>query len=180
MVGGDLESAISFVLFALDQTVVEPRPLRVAGIKLLVGKLPRIGPPPRLRRKASQRAGPINGSDSRQFADVGDIAFSHRTQLAGHHGGHRHCLSAESHELDFVTGTVVMDMHDGARVTFLQSILRQVRSEDNAIVFPDIHDSRGLGRDEPWRKFGWRVLTVWECETEKPEKLRRRLERLLA
>jgi DNA mismatch endonuclease (patch repair protein) len=29
------------------------------------------------------------------------------------------------------------------------------------------------------RKLGWRALTVWECETEKPEKLRRRLERLM-
>ena len=29
------------------------------------------------------------------------------------------------------------------------------------------------------RRAGWRVLTVWECETEKPEKLTRRLERLL-
>jgi len=25
------------------------------------------------------------------------------------------------------------------------------------------------------RKLGWRVHTVWECETEWPEKLRRRL-----
>jgi DNA mismatch endonuclease, patch repair protein len=30
------------------------------------------------------------------------------------------------------------------------------------------------------RRAGWRVLTVWECETEKPEKLTRRLERLLS
>ena len=29
------------------------------------------------------------------------------------------------------------------------------------------------------RRAGWRVLTVWECETENPEKLTRRLERLL-
>jgi DNA mismatch endonuclease (patch repair protein) len=28
------------------------------------------------------------------------------------------------------------------------------------------------------RRSGWRVITVWECETEKPEKLKRRLERL--
>jgi DNA mismatch endonuclease (patch repair protein) len=29
------------------------------------------------------------------------------------------------------------------------------------------------------RRAGWRALTVWECETEKPEKLTLRLERLL-
>lgn len=29
------------------------------------------------------------------------------------------------------------------------------------------------------RREGWRVLTVWECETEKPEKLTRRLSLLL-
>jgi DNA mismatch endonuclease (patch repair protein) len=29
------------------------------------------------------------------------------------------------------------------------------------------------------RRAGWRVLTVWECETEKPEKLTRRLKLLL-
>jgi DNA mismatch endonuclease (patch repair protein) len=37
----------------------------------------------------------------------------------------------------------------------------------------------GLKKKE-LRRLGWRVLTVWECETEKPEKLRRRLERLLS
>jgi len=30
------------------------------------------------------------------------------------------------------------------------------------------------------RHAGWRVLTVWECETLKPEKLKRRLERRLS
>ncbi len=29
------------------------------------------------------------------------------------------------------------------------------------------------------RRLGWRVLTVWECETGKPEKLGRRLKRLV-
>ncbi len=29
------------------------------------------------------------------------------------------------------------------------------------------------------RHLCWRVLTVWECETEQPEKLRRRLKRLV-
>jgi DNA mismatch endonuclease (patch repair protein) len=29
------------------------------------------------------------------------------------------------------------------------------------------------------RRAGWRVLTVWECGTEEPDKLMRRLERLL-
>jgi DNA mismatch endonuclease (patch repair protein) len=29
------------------------------------------------------------------------------------------------------------------------------------------------------RKLGWRVLVVWECETEKPDALRRRLLRFL-
>ena len=42
----DLESAPGFVLLPLDHPVVEPRPLRVAGVKR--GKLPRPGPPPRL------------------------------------------------------------------------------------------------------------------------------------
>jgi DNA mismatch endonuclease (patch repair protein) len=29
------------------------------------------------------------------------------------------------------------------------------------------------------RRIGWRVLTIWECQTEKPEKLTRRLALLL-
>lgn len=29
------------------------------------------------------------------------------------------------------------------------------------------------------RRLGWRVLTIWECETKQPEKLQRRLARLL-
>ena len=58
MVGGDLETAPGFVLLPLKQAVVEPGPLRVARVKLVVGKLPRFGPPPRLRRKPSQRARP--------------------------------------------------------------------------------------------------------------------------
>ncbi len=29
------------------------------------------------------------------------------------------------------------------------------------------------------RRLGWRILTVWECETKQPEKLQRRLARLL-
>ena len=58
VVGGDLESAFGFVLLPLDHPVVEPGPLRVARVKLLVGKLPHLGPPPRLGRKTSQRARP--------------------------------------------------------------------------------------------------------------------------
>ena len=30
------------------------------------------------------------------------------------------------------------------------------------------------------RRIGWKVVTVWECETEKPERLTRRLARLLS
>jgi DNA mismatch endonuclease (patch repair protein) len=30
------------------------------------------------------------------------------------------------------------------------------------------------------RRLGWRVLTVWECETKKPDQLLKRLTRLLA
>lgn len=30
------------------------------------------------------------------------------------------------------------------------------------------------------RRHGWRVITVWECQTEKPERLVSRLQRLLA
>ncbi len=30
------------------------------------------------------------------------------------------------------------------------------------------------------QKLGWRVLTIWECETKHPEKLQRRLARLLS
>lgn len=30
------------------------------------------------------------------------------------------------------------------------------------------------------RRLGWRVLTVWECETRSPKKLRKRLEKLFA
>ncbi len=43
--------------------------------------------------------------------------------------------------------------------------------------------SRNTERDAETRKtlisLGWRVLTVWECETKDPEKLRDRLARLL-
>ena len=30
------------------------------------------------------------------------------------------------------------------------------------------------------KRLGWKVVTVWECELAKPDKLRRRLERLLS
>jgi len=43
VVGGDLESAHCFVLLPLEHPVVETGPLRVAGVKLLIGKFP----PPR-------------------------------------------------------------------------------------------------------------------------------------
>ena len=39
--------------------------------------------------------------------------------------------------------------------------------------------SRDRRNQSALRRAGWRVLTVWECETEKPEKLTRRLGRLL-
>ena len=58
VVGGELESALDLVLLPLDQTVVEPGPLRVPGVKLFVRKFPRPGPPPRLGGEASQRARP--------------------------------------------------------------------------------------------------------------------------
>ena len=38
---------------------------------------------------------------------------------------------------------------------------------------------RDLSSKKALTKLGWRVLTVWECETKHPEKLRRRLARLL-
>ena len=39
--------------------------------------------------------------------------------------------------------------------------------------------SRDLKKRTELRRLGWRVIAVWECETEKPDKLRRRLERFL-
>jgi DNA mismatch endonuclease (patch repair protein) len=39
--------------------------------------------------------------------------------------------------------------------------------------------SRDRRNQSALRKAGWRVQTVWECETEKPEKLEQRLGRLL-
>jgi DNA mismatch endonuclease, patch repair protein len=33
--------------------------------------------------------------------------------------------------------------------------------------------------EEELRKDGWRVLTIWQCETKDPEQLRRRLSRFL-
>src|SRR3990172_6650314 len=42
---------------------------------------------------------------------------------------------------------------------------------------------RNIERDERIRKIlrrtGWKVLTVWECETRKPEKLKKKLEGFL-
>jgi len=40
--------------------------------------------------------------------------------------------------------------------------------------------ARDLRNRAAVRKLGWRVITVWECETAKPEKLTRRLARLLS
>jgi len=39
--------------------------------------------------------------------------------------------------------------------------------------------ARDLRNRSALRKLGWRVITVWECETAKPEKLTRRREQLL-
>ena len=35
--------------------------------------------------------------------------------------------------------------------------------------------ARDKRHDAALRRLGWRVLTIWECQTEKPEKLTRRL-----
>lgn len=37
---------------------------------------------------------------------------------------------------------------------------------------------RDLKKSKQLRKLGWRVITVWECELRKPEKLVKRLEKL--
>lgn len=38
---------------------------------------------------------------------------------------------------------------------------------------------RDLRKARKLRRMGWRVLTVWECELRAPDKLRRRLERII-
>jgi DNA mismatch endonuclease (patch repair protein) len=39
--------------------------------------------------------------------------------------------------------------------------------------------ARDASNTRKLRRLGWRVLTVWECETKSPEKLTRRLTRFL-
>jgi len=42
------------------------------------------------------------------------------------------------------------------------------------------NQARDLRNIRKLRRWGWRVMTVWECELRKPEVLRRRLTRFLA
>ena len=39
------------------------------------------------------------------------------------------------------------------------------------------NQARDKSSERKLRSMGWRVLTIWECETKFPEKVRRRLER---
>ena len=41
------------------------------------------------------------------------------------------------------------------------------------------NSSRDQRNRSALRRLGWKVLTVWECETEKPDKLRRRMSQFL-
>jgi hypothetical protein len=52
------EPSVGFVLRVMEHPVVKPGPLRIAGVKLIIGKFPRFRPPPRLGGKPSQRTRP--------------------------------------------------------------------------------------------------------------------------
>ncbi len=65
--------------------------------------------------------------------------------------------------------------HRGCREATMPSANRafwQAKLEGNA--------ARDQRHRAALRKLGWRVVTVWECETRKPDRLARRLERATA
>ena len=57
--------------------------------------------------------------------------------------GNRNRLPVQRHELDFVSFATAMDVHNGADIAGFQAISRKTSGQDNAIVFADIHLSKG-------------------------------------
>ena len=80
---------------------------------------------------------------SDQPADVRDVAFADRAALTGQDRGDGKGVARERHELNFVGFAIAMDVHNGADIAGFQAISRKTSGQDNAIVFADIHLSKG-------------------------------------
>jgi hypothetical protein len=74
---------------------------------------------------------------------VRDVAFADRAALTGQDRGDGEGVARERHELDFIGFAIAMDVHNGADIAGFQAISRKTSGQDNAIVFADIHFSKG-------------------------------------
>ncbi len=72
-----------------------------------------------------------------------DVALADRAALTAQDRGNGECVARKRHELDFESFATAMDVHNGADIAGFQAISRKTSGQDNAIVFADIHLSKG-------------------------------------
>ena len=78
-----------------------------------------------------------------QLADVRDVAFADWAALTGQDRSDGEGIARKRHELDFVSFTTAMDVHNGADIAGFQAIGRKISGQDYTIVFVNVHSSKG-------------------------------------
>ena len=66
---------------------------------------------------------------------MSNVSFRDRTNLCSQQSRNGDGFSRERHEFDFVSRTVLVNVDDGANVARLQSFVRNVFHQHDAIVF---------------------------------------------
>ncbi len=95
------------------------------------------------RRQGRRETGVARWSGGDQLPDVRDVALAHRSKLVGHDGGDSQGGPGEGHEFYLVGFPATMDVYNGPDIARFQTLGKQVCRQDNAIVFADIHSSKG-------------------------------------
>lgn len=72
-----------------------------------------------------------------------DVAFADGAALTGQDRGNGEGVTRERHKFDLVSFAIAMDVHNGADIAGFQAIGRKISSQDNAVVFVDVHSSKG-------------------------------------
>jgi hypothetical protein len=78
-----------------------------------------------------------------QLANMRDIAPANGPTLTGQNRCHGNRVTSQSHELNLEAFAAAMDMHDCADIAGFQTLGRKVGSEHNAVVFLNVHESKG-------------------------------------
>src|SRR5206468_10330916 len=81
---------------------------------------------------------------SSDLSDVRDVTFRDGTDLCSNQRRDGHGFPRERHEFDLVTRTALVNVDDGADVARLQSFVRNVFRQHDAIVFAN-HKSASKG-----------------------------------